>query len=159
MSSSYHRRFVAFSNKILLPCVLNFQTNILMRIPNTAAGKDNVAFRLQQRQYQQKTYFDPHAGPQLCNLNLGQPVHVQDSDTRQWLLATVTGVCQEPRSYNITTELGTTLHPNRRHLKPLPDDNQRCAQTPPPASPKFVRFITPDTSPSHDLPPPDIMAD
>ena len=38
------------------------------------------------------------------NLCLGQSVMYQDSVTKRWYSATITSLCQEPRSYKVTTK-------------------------------------------------------
>ena len=51
------------------------------------------------------------------DLHLGQSVMYQDSGTKQWYPATVTSLCQEPRSYKVTTEDGVSYRKIQVHLK------------------------------------------
>ena len=50
------------------------------------------------------------------DLHLGQDVMYQDSTNKQWFPATITSLCSEPGSYNITTKEGVTQ--TQSYLKP-----------------------------------------
>ena len=52
------------------------------------------------------------------NLHIGQDVMFQVSTSKQWFPATITSVCSQPRSYNITTREGVTYRKTQAYLKP-----------------------------------------
>ena len=52
------------------------------------------------------------------NLHLGQSVMYQDSVTKRWYPATIRSLCQEPRSYKVTTKDGVIYRKMQAHLKP-----------------------------------------
>ena len=52
------------------------------------------------------------------DLQLGQSVMYQDSMTKRWYPATITNLCQEPRSYKVTTKDGIIYRKMQAHLKP-----------------------------------------
>ena len=54
----------------------------------------------------------------LHDLPLNQAVMYQDPTTKRWLPAIITKLCQEPRSYLITTKEGIQYRKTQAHLKP-----------------------------------------
>ena len=52
------------------------------------------------------------------DLHLNQAVMYQDPTTKIWFPATITKLCQEPRSYIITTKEGIQYRKTQAHLKP-----------------------------------------
>ena len=52
------------------------------------------------------------------DLHLQQAVMYQDSNDKRWYPATITRLCQEPRSYLITTKNGVQYRKTQAHLKP-----------------------------------------
>ena len=52
------------------------------------------------------------------DLHIGQEVMYQDATSKQWYPATITSLCVQPRSYNITTREGVTYKKTQAHLKP-----------------------------------------
>ena len=52
------------------------------------------------------------------DLLLDQTVMYQDSTSKQWYPATITKLCNEPRSYIITTKEGVQYRKTQAHLKP-----------------------------------------
>ena len=54
----------------------------------------------------------------LHDLHLDQVVMYQDPNDRRWYPATITRLCQEPRSYLITTKQGVQYRKTQAHLKP-----------------------------------------
>ena len=54
----------------------------------------------------------------LHNLHLDQAVMYQDPIDKRWYPATITRLCQEPRSYLITTKQGVQYRKAQTHLKP-----------------------------------------
>ena len=53
----------------------------------------------------------------LHDLLLNQVVMYQDPANKRWYLATITKLCQEPRSYIITTKQGVQYRKTQAHLK------------------------------------------
>ena len=49
---------------------------------------------------------------------LGRMFFFQDATDKQWYPATITSLCVQPRSYNITTREGVTYRKTQVHLKP-----------------------------------------
>ena len=43
---------------------------------------------------------------------------LQDVTSKWWFPATITSLCSQPRSYNITTRGGVTYRKTQDHLKP-----------------------------------------
>ena len=52
------------------------------------------------------------------DLCLDQTVMYQNATTRKWYPAGITKMCDEPRSYIISTENGTQYRKTQKHLKP-----------------------------------------
>ena len=52
------------------------------------------------------------------DIHIGQEVMYQDATSKQWHPATITSLCVQPRSYNITTREGVTYRKTQAHLKP-----------------------------------------
>ena len=106
--------------------------------------------RLAERQGKMKANHDRHAGPNLPPLFVGQTVRILDQPTGKSLIpGTVTKVCDEPRSYEVSTPNGTTVRHNRSHLRELLAKTRDCRpQAVAPTAAKRVRF---DESPSHVL--------
>ena len=52
------------------------------------------------------------------DLHIGQSVMYQDPVTKRWYPATITSLCQEPRSYKIRTRDGIIYRNMQNHLKP-----------------------------------------
>ena len=58
------------------------------------------------------------------DLHLGQSVMYQDSVTKRWYPATITNLCQEPRSYKVTTTAGIIYRKMQAILKPYQLQNK-----------------------------------
>ena len=54
----------------------------------------------------------------LHDLHLDQVVMYQDPNDKRWYPATISRLCQEPRSYLITTKQGVQYRKTQAHLKP-----------------------------------------
>ena len=52
------------------------------------------------------------------DLHLDQVVMYQDANDKRWYPATITRLCQEPRSYLITTKQEVQYRKTQAHLKP-----------------------------------------
>ena len=66
----------------------------------------------------------------LHDLHLNQAVMYQDRNNKRWYPATITRLCQEPRSYLITTKQGVQYRKLQAHLKPyqLQDEDEDRAE-------------------------------
>ena len=66
----------------------------------------------------------------LHDLHLSQAVMYQDPSDKRWFPATITRLCQEPRSYFITTKQGIQYRKTQAHLKPYrpQDEDELCKQ-------------------------------
>ena len=66
----------------------------------------------------------------LHDLHLDQAVMYQDPNDKRWYPATITRLCQEPRSYLITTKQGAQYRKTQAHLKPYhpQDEDKLCNQ-------------------------------
>ena len=60
------------------------------------------------------------------DLHIGQDVMYQDVANKQWYTATITRLCVQPRSYNITTRDGVTYRKTQACLKPY---QPQCKKT------------------------------
>ena len=60
------------------------------------------------------------------DLHIGQDVMYQDVASKWWHPATITSLCAQPRSYNITTRDGVTYRKIQAHLKPY---QPQCKKT------------------------------
>ena len=58
--------------------------------------------------------------------HVGQDVMFQDVTSKWWYPATVTSLCQEPRSSNITTREGVNYRKTQAHLKPYQPQSKKC---------------------------------
>ena len=59
------------------------------------------------------------------DLHVGQDVMFQDVTSKQWYPATITSLCAEPRSHNITTKEGVTYRKTQAHLKPYKPQDEK----------------------------------
>ena len=60
------------------------------------------------------------------DLHIGQDVMYQDVTSKWWYPATITSLCEQPRSYNITTREGVTYRKTQALLKPY---QPQCMKT------------------------------
>ena len=58
------------------------------------------------------------------HLHLNQTVMYQDAMSKKWYLARITKLCDEPRSYIISTKNGTQYRKTQKHLKPYQPRSQ-----------------------------------
>ena len=105
--------------------------------------RNDVHDHLQQRREKMKADHDRHAGQELPQLSVGQKVRTLNPDDNTWFPAQVSRICEEPRSYEVTTPNGGTLRRNRSHLReiyasdrPKHSENSNAA-TPKPRSMQF----------------------
>ena len=62
------------------------------------------------------------------DLSLNQTVMYQEPVSKKWYPAKITRLCDEPRSYIITTEEGTQYRKTQTHLKPYQPQYQTTKQ-------------------------------
>ena len=60
------------------------------------------------------------------DLHIGQDVMYQNATSKCWYPVTITNLCVQPRSYNITTREGVTYRKRQAHLKPY---QPQCMKT------------------------------
>ena len=83
-------------------------------LPKTVNPAIIVKTRLEQKQAQQKKYYDRSSRP-LEHLSEGDDVYVQHEG--RWKPAIITSKAGTPRSFNIMTEDGAQYRRNRIHLR------------------------------------------
>ena len=59
------------------------------------------------------------------DLHIGQDVIYQAATSKQWYPATITSLCAQPSSYNITTRKGVTYRKTQAHLKPYQPQSKK----------------------------------
>ena len=59
------------------------------------------------------------------DLHIGHNVMYQDATSKQWYPATITSLCVQPRSYNITTRDDVTYKKTQAHLKPYQPQSKK----------------------------------
>ena len=60
------------------------------------------------------------------DLHIGQDIMYQDATSKWWYPATITSLCVQPRSYNITTREGVSYSKTQAHSKPY---QPQCKKT------------------------------
>ena len=68
---------------------------------------------------------DKHEVLLTHDIHVGQTVMYQTSVTKQWHPAVITSLCQEKRSYIITTSDGVAYRKMQAHLKPYTPQNKK----------------------------------
>lgn len=113
-------RTTPVDHKLPSPAVMLYNRRLRTDLPtvvhNRNPDKDQILARLQERQDKQKANYDQHARD-LPPLIPGESVVVQNQGTNQWTPATVTRVCEEPRSYIVESKDGSVLRRNRKHIR------------------------------------------
>ena len=59
------------------------------------------------------------------DLHIGQDVMYQDASSKWWYPATITSLCTQQRSYNITTKEGVTYRKTQAHLMPYQPQSKK----------------------------------
>ena len=72
---------------------------------------------------------DKHEVLPTHNLHVGQSVMYQNTVSKQWHPAVITSVCQEKRSYMVTTSDGVVFRKMEAHLKPYAPQNRMSQST------------------------------
>ena len=103
------------------PAEMMFGRKVKTTLPGRSFGypHTDVHDQLQQRKEKMKHDHDKHAGHELPKLSIGQRVRMLNTDDNTWIPAKVSRVCEEPRSYEVTTPNGKTLRRNRSHLREM----------------------------------------
>ena len=103
------------------PAEMMFGRKVKTTLPGRSYGypHTDVHDQLQQRREKMKHDHDKHAGQELPKLSVGQRVRMLNTDDNTWIPAKVSRVCEEPRSYEVTTPNGKTLRRNRSHLREM----------------------------------------
>ena len=82
-------------------------------LPPSNAAKRQMGLHSEHLRVNQKNQHLP-----THDLCLDQTVMYQDATSRKWYPAKITKLCDEPRSYIISTENGTQYRNTQKHLKP-----------------------------------------
>ncbi|XP_054761279.2 uncharacterized protein K02A2.6-like [Lytechinus pictus] len=140
-----HLRATPVDNNLRSPAEMLFGRPIRTTLPSHYLSRDSAATEfLLNRQEKMKEVHDRHASSDLPPLHVGQPVRVLHPRDNTWIPAKVSKVCEEPRSYEVSTPNGGILRRNRSHLREVPSTNP---------TPKRVRFDedrTTETQPQED---------
>ena len=56
---------------------------------------------------------------------LGQNIMMQDPTSKRWSRVVITRLCEEPRSYQVTTRYGLTYRKTQAHLKPYKPEDKK----------------------------------
>ena len=116
-----HLRATPIDSHLKSPAELLLGRPIRTSLPSHhLAGDPYTTERLLQRQTQMKETHDKHAGTELPPLHEGQRVRVLHPQDHTWIPAKVSKVCDEPRSYEVSTPNGSILRRNRSHLREVP---------------------------------------
>ncbi|XP_041485994.1 uncharacterized protein K02A2.6-like [Lytechinus variegatus] len=127
-----HLRATPVDNNLRSPAEMLFGRPIRTTLPSHYLSRDSAATEfLLNRQDKMKEVHDRHASSDLPPLHVGQPVRVLHPRDNTWIPAKVSKVCEEPRSYEVSTPNGGILRRNRSHLREIPSTNP---------TPKRVRF-------------------
>ena len=59
------------------------------------------------------------------DLHIGQDVMYQDATSKLWYPATITSLCVQPRSYNITSRESVIYRKTQAHLKPYQPQSKK----------------------------------
>ena len=110
-------RATPVDGRIGSPGEILYGRTLRSNLPMKIRGSEQVSEELEQRQIRQQHYYNKGA-KDLAELQIGQTVGLQDTKTLRWKKACVIDK-QDPRSYVVQTEDGTTLRRNRRFLKDL----------------------------------------
>ncbi|XP_030831434.1 uncharacterized protein LOC115920236 [Strongylocentrotus purpuratus] len=128
-----HLRATPVDSHMRSPAEMLFGRPIRTTLPSHNLSRESTTTdHLLNRQSKMKETHDRHAGPDLPPLHVGQPVRVLHPKDHTWIPAKVSKVCDEPRSYEVSTPNGGILRRNRSHLREIPSSTN--------PTPKRVRF-------------------
>ena len=86
---------------------------------HTLLASLEIGDHLREKSAKMKADHDKQAGAELPVLYEGQKVRVKDQNDHTWQPATVSKICDEPRSYEITTPNGATYRRNRSQIREI----------------------------------------
>ena len=101
------------SNNLQSPMQILASISARSDLPISNAAKKQLGFDCENLRTKYKNEHLP-----LHHLHLNQAVMYQDSPSKYWFPATITKLCQEARSYIITTKEGVQYRKTQAHLKP-----------------------------------------
>ena len=115
----YHN--TSLSNSLFSPMQILTSRSARSSLPMShAAGKQKGLDCEHLRTHCKNEHLPSH------DLHLNQAVMYQDPASKRWYPATITKLCQEPRSYIITTKQGVQYRKTQAHLKSYkPQENTR----------------------------------
>ena len=120
-------RTTPISNEIGSPTELLYGRRVKVNLSLRMDGKEDIVLALNQRQEQQKFYYD-RSSRDRSDLQVGQTVGLQDPKMLKWTPAKIIEKCEEPRAYIVKTPNGSCLRRNQRFLKDL--SKPRIGQSP-----------------------------
>ena len=118
-------RNTPLSNNLKSPMQMLASRSARSDLPMSNAARKQKVLDCEQLRIQHKNEQMPLHDP-----HLNQAVMYQDPSDKRWYPATITRLCQEPRSYLITTKQGVQFRKTQAHLKPhhLQDEDELCKQ-------------------------------
>ena len=130
-------RTTPISSNLPSPTELLYQKklrgNLPLKIGNGMENKEGSYDQLHQRQMKQQLHYE-QGEKDLQPLLEGQPVFVQDQQSKKWEPAVVMEKDEESRLYTVQTPAGKVVRRNRRHLKPA-NGQRSCEHTEPQVTP------------------------
>lgn len=114
--------------ELLILFARKIKGNLPSKVRNMLPDKDGIYKHHEKWQEKTKEYYDQGARD-LPELPPEQQVLIQDPQPHTWGKAVVQDKCPEPRSYLVTTEEGTTLRRNRKHIRAEPAENEATTPT------------------------------
>ena len=119
-----HLRATPVDSKLPSPAEMLFGRPIRTNMPSyhhpsPIQKQAEIGDSLKEKTTKMKADHDKQARAELPVLYEGQKVRVMDQNDHTWQPATVSKVCNEPRSYEITTPNGATYHRNRSQIREI----------------------------------------
>ena len=113
------------SNSLQSPMQILASRSARSDLPMSNAARKQKGLDCEQLRVKHKNEQMP-----LHDLHLNQAVMYQDPSDKRWYPATITRLCQEPRSYLITTKQGVQYRKTQAHLKPYhpQEEDELCKQ-------------------------------
>ena len=106
----YHNTPLSGSLQSLMQILQSRSTS--SHLPMSNAGRQQLGLQPEKLRTVNKNEHLPSD-----NLHIGQDVIYQDVTSKWWYPATITSLCEQPRSCNITTREGITYRKTQTHLK------------------------------------------
>ena len=105
-------RNTSLSNQLQSPMQILSSKPTKTSLPMSNAARKQVGLQSEEMRCRLKNQYLP-----THDLSLHQAVMYQDPVSKKWYPAKITKLCDEPRSYIITTEEGTQYRKTQTHLK------------------------------------------